>query len=153
MRPDSDRFYRGIANSTHELKDKKDALMEELMRRALMQNPDLAEQLQEVKRQQERVDDMRRAETINLYHDMLEKKRAEHVANRKIKYDDKRNYNALNAIRRDSYYKSLPRLEQIQQELDRYWNPRELEPPKELMEEYERLKPKTPSSTTLLRAG
>ena len=83
---------------------------------------------------------------------LAEKRRQEHVANRKIKYDDKRNYNALNAIRRDSIYKSMTRLEQIQTELDRYWNPRGLEPPKELMEEYERLSPKK-MPVPLLRAG
>lgn len=152
MRADPDRFYRGIANAEHDLKSKKDALMDELMRRALLQNPELARQLEVVKQQQERVEEMRRAETINLYHDMLEKRRQEHVANRKIKYDDKRNYNALNAIRRDSIYKSMTRLEQIQTELDRYWNPRGLEPPKELMEEYERLSPKK-MPVPLLRAG
>jgi hypothetical protein len=131
--------------------------MEELMKRALEQNPDLARQLEIVKQQQERVKEMRRAEEINLYHEWLEKRRQEHIANRKIKYDDKRNYNALNAIRRDSVYKSMTRFGQIQMELDRYWNPRGLEPPQELLEEYRKLKPRNSSASAkgnpLLRAS
>ena len=147
----------GISNADDALRKQHASLMDELMKRALEQNPELARQLEIVKQQQERVKEMRRAEEIKVYHEWLEKQRQERIANRKIRYDDKRNYNALNAIRRDSYYKSMTRLGQIQMELDRYWNPRGLEPPAELIEEYRKLKPKnTPVSqggTPLLRAG
>lgn len=138
----SDALRIGITNADDALRKKHAALMDELMKRALEQNPDLARQLEIVKAEQERVKDLRRAEEISVYHEWLEKRRAEHVANRKIRYDDKRNYNALNAIRRDTCYKSMPREQQIQTELDRYWNPRGLQPPKELMDELDALLPR-----------
>lgn len=134
-----DALFVGISNADASLRKQKDELMSRLMELALQQNPDIARQLEVVEAEQERVRDMRRAEEISLYHEYLERKHAEHVANRKIRYDDKRNYNALNAIRRDSVYKAKPRVEQIRTELDRYWNPRGLEPPKELMDELRRL--------------
>jgi len=135
MRADPNRFARSLSDAEHDLKVKKNALIEELMRRALMQNPELARELKVVEEQQETVKDLRQAETISLYHEWKEKRDSERIANRKIKYDDKRNYNKLNAIRRDSYYKSLPRIEQIEIEIARYWKPYNLPLPPELESE------------------
>lgn len=139
MRADPDIFARGLSNAEHDLKSKKDALMEELMRLALAQNPELANELKKVEEQQEIVKDMRRAEEISLYHEWQAKRDAERIANRKIRYDDKRNYNKLNAIRRDSVYKNAPRLEQIEMEIRDYWKPYGLPLPPELSDERNRL--------------
>ena len=109
------------------------------MRRALSQNPELAKELEDVQAQQEVVRDMRVAETVRFYHEWKDKKDAERIANRKIRYDDRRNVNKLNAIRRDSWYKSRPRLEQIEMEISGYWEPYNLPLPQELADERNRL--------------
>lgn len=132
MKVDGYRFGRCLADAECDLRDKKDALMEELMRRALAQNPDLAKELQEVESQSETVKSLRVAERVKKFREWETKRQEEHIATRKIRYDDKRNYNKLNAVRRDPYYKSLSRLEQIEYEIAEYWGPYNLPLPPEL---------------------
>ena len=140
MRADPDRFARSLSDAEHALKDEKDSLIEELLRRALAQNPDLASRLSEVNARTEQVRDMRRAEEISLYRDWKRRQDEQRIANRKCRYDDRRNYNKLNAIRRDSVYKSATRLEQLEMEVRRYWGPMGLDMPEELASELERLR-------------
>ena len=140
MKADPDRFARSLSLAEDRLRGKKDALIEELMRRALAQNPDLAQALDEVDAQRERVKDMRQAEEIALYHDWLAKREAQRIANRKLRYDDRRNYNKLNAVRRDCVYKSASRLEQLEMEVRRYWEPMGLDMPEELAAELSSLR-------------
>lgn len=139
VKADPDRFARGLANAEHDLKSKKDALMDELMRRALSQNPELAQALKQVEAQQEQVRDMRRAEEISLYHDWQAKRDAERIANRHRRYNDKLNKNLLSAVRRDWAYKHGTRLEQIDMEIARYYKPMSLLVPDELLAERTKL--------------
>lgn len=148
MRADPYRIGRCLADAECDLRDKKDALMEELMRRALAQNPDLAKELREVEEQSETVKSIRVAERVKKFKEWEAKRQEEHIATRKIRYDDKRNYNKLNAIRRDPYYKSLSRLEQIEYEIAEYWGPYNLPLPQELEDERNNL-----LSQDSLRAG
>lgn len=136
----NDVFRIAMADAEADLKEEHEALMNELLRLAIAQNPELAKRIESIRTQQEHIRDLRRADAIRIYKEKSEREEEERKAQRKISYDDGRNYNKLNAIRRDPYYKSIPRLEQIQMELDEYWNPYGIEPPKELMRSYKRLK-------------
>ena len=129
----------GLSEADADLRERQEALMAELMRRAVEQNPELARQLEEVKREQETVRDLQRAEVVRKWREMQERERQERIANRKIRYNDRKNVNALKALRRTCDYKSADRATQIRMELDEYYAKHEAEPPKELLEELERL--------------
>lgn len=133
----------GVMEADHRLRESHDSLVSELMRRALEQNPELAEQLRKVEAQQERVREMRQSEEISQYRAWKKRLDDARVASRKRAYDDRRNVNKLNAIRRDPYHRSLPRLEQIEREIERYWRPYGLDVPKELIDELSELRSKS----------
>lgn len=105
-------------------------------------NPQLNDALCRIEAEEKALIMMKIEEQATMYREWKEKKLEERKAERHIRYDDRRNVNALTAIRRKTEYKSMTRLGQIQMELDRYWNPRGLEPPQELLEEYRKLKPR-----------
>lgn len=134
-----DSIRIGLAEADADLRERHDSLMAELMRRAMEQNPELARQIEETTRQQETVRDLRRAEVVRMYREMQERERLERIANRKIRYDDSRNVNALKGLRRSCDYKSASRAEQIRMEIDGYYTPHGVEPPKELLAELSRI--------------
>ncbi len=133
------RFYAGISDLTLRATQRENNLLCFIWELALAQNPELAQELEAVRAERERLDDMRRAEKITLYHEWKAKRDAEHRAARHIRYDDRRNINKLTALRRTTDYKRAPRLEQIRMEIERYWTPYSQPVPKEIMSELRRL--------------
>lgn len=131
-----------IADRKIALEDKERQLREELMRLALAQNPDLARQLVELTTAQIEVKNDRLHERIRIYNDWKAEQEAKARAEnpRKIKYDDRRNVNALKGIRRRCDYRYSSREEQIQMEINEYYQPRGLEIPCELENELMRIR-------------
>lgn len=129
-----------VAELDASLRERHGELLDELMRRALLQNPDLVAEIKRVEASQDAVRSARVKEHIEAYerwkNEQLEARRKE----RKIRYDDKRNRNALTGIRRSIAYKTAPRMEKIQMELDDYYSKYGIEPPEELMKELAKLK-------------
>ena len=129
-----------VAELDASLRERHGELLDELLRRAILQNPDLAAEIKRVEASQDAVRSARVKERIEAYeswkNEQLEARRRE----RKIRYDDKRNRNALTGIRRSIAYKTAPRMEKIQMELDDYYAKYGIEPPDELMKELAKLK-------------
>ena len=140
-----DIIRRKLADADCELRQREDALMKELIRRALLQNPDLVDEWQEVAARQQAVLKMRRQETINMYQVMEAERIAEHRENRKIKYNDRLNKNKLSALRRSNDYKYGTRLEQIHIEIRDYYEPYNIPVPQGLIDEQNTLLGKTTS--------
>jgi len=133
--------YGTIADEKWELESEAREVREELMRLALAQNPELAQRLMGITSQlmdakaranQQRIQEYREWKAK---HDEEERRRNPP----KISYDYKRNMNALKGLRRSSFYKGASRLEQIEMEIEEYYEPHEQPIPPELLEEHERL--------------
>lgn len=128
------------SNTDYQLQLRKKELMDELMRRALEQNPDIASQLSEIQSDEQRVWENQRQMDIEAYHRWKDAQDEKRRSERHIRYDDKRNINALLGLRRSFLYQSQPRMGKIQMELDRYYSKYGIEPPKELLDELAKLK-------------
>ena len=124
----------------HQLSQRHDELMAELVRRALEQNPDLANELKEVESGQERVKEIQRRDMVDAYREWQKKQFEERKANRHIRYDDSRNINALLGLRRSSEYKIATRQGKIELELERYYYKYNQEPPPEMLKELAKLR-------------
>jgi len=128
------------SNTDYQLQLKKKELMDELMRRALEQNPDITAQLSEIQSEERRIHDIQCKMDIEAYHRWKEEQDEKRKKERHIRYDDKRNINALLGLRRSFIYQSQSRMGKIQMELDKYYSKYNIEPPKELLDELAKLK-------------
>jgi hypothetical protein len=122
------------------LVSKKNELLDELLKRALEQNPDLASQLNILGAQERTVNMMKIEELAAQGRKLMEHWKEERKRERHIRYDDARNINALLGLRRSAIYQSSPRQEKIQMEIDQYYAKYNIEPPKELLKELAKLK-------------
>lgn len=133
--------YGALADERFDLENEARQVREELMRLALVQNPELAQKLMgltsqlmenKAKTNQQRIQEYREWKAK---HDEEERRHNPP----KISYDYKRNMNALKGLRRSSFYKGATRLKQIEMEIEEYYEPHEQPIPPELLEERERL--------------
>lgn len=129
-----------VAELDASLRERHGELLDELMRRALLQNPDLVAEIKRVEASRDAVRSARVKERIEAYERWKNEQLEARCKERKIRYDDKRNRNALTGIRRSIAYKTAPRMEKIQMELDDYYSKYGIEPPEELMKELAKLK-------------
>lgn len=116
-----------LARLESNLQQKEKQLMDELLRRAIAQNPDLAQALVQLKGQQESAKEDSLHERIKVFKEWQQPFIDEHIANRHIKYDDKVNRNKLQAIRR--WNKHLTTKELHIKEYEEYYKPYGIEPP------------------------
>lgn len=133
--------FVALADERFGLENEARQVREELMRLALAQNPELAQKLMGLTSQLRDNKAKMNQERIRIYMDWKARQEEEERLRNppKIKYDHKRNINALKGLRRSLDYKSLPRLEQIEMEIEEYFTPHEQPIPDELMKEREML--------------
>lgn len=129
-----------VQASESELNRRKIELVGELMRRAMEQNPELAAEYRRLTEQQERAKEIRAQADIEQFRSWQRLQFEKRKAERHVRYDDKRNINALTGLRRSYDYKYAPRAEKIQMEIDRYYARYGIEPPRKLLEELSKLK-------------
>lgn len=125
-----------ISQMDAQLRREKEELMDELLKRALAQNPDIAKALVANEAGQSFVKRKRQEEYIATYEKIEEQRLAEHRANRHIAYDDRRNRNALVGLRRSLEYRHSTRKEQLGLEKSMYYDEYGIIPPVEWWMEY-----------------
>lgn len=131
---------RGMLDERRILEDEEARLREELWKLAISQNPELANKLLGVTAKKIENKGKIEAERLRRFEELERRKEEEHRRQRKISYDDKRNINALNGIRRSFSYIHSSRTEQIEMELNLYYYERGIEPPRTLLSELEMLR-------------
>ena len=119
------------------LRERKSALMDELLRRAMAQNPDIASELIAVKTRQTQLIEADLHRRVEHWNRICEDAHRKRVAERHIRYDDRRNINKLSGIRRSCDYKYGTRLEQIEMEISEYYEPYHQPIPQSLIDERE----------------
>ena len=133
--------YGALADERFDLENEARQVREELMRLALVQNPELAQKLMGLTSQLMENKAKSNQQRIQEYREWKAKHDEEEMRRNppKIKYDYKRNMNALKGLRRSSFYKGATRLEQIRMEIEEYYKPHGQPIPDELVKEREML--------------
>ena len=133
--------YGALADERFDLESEARQVREELMRLALAQNPELAQKLMGLTSQLMENKAKSNQERLREYREWKARQEEEERRRNppKIRYDHKRNMNALKGLRRSLDYKSLPRLEQIEMEIEQYFTPHGQPIPDELVKEREML--------------
>ena len=120
------------------LNEEEKAVKEELMRLALSQNPQLAQRLLSITARQHELKRQEMLQRIATYEAWLEEQKRKREP-RKIRYDDRRNINALKGLRRSNDYKYSTRERQIEMEIKYYYSPMNLPVPEALRHEMEEI--------------
>ena len=134
------------------LRERKSELMDDLIRRAIAQNPDIADKLMEVDERYALLIETDLHRRVARWHRICEENHRRRVAERHIRYDDGRNINKLSGLRRSCVYVNSTRLEQIQMEIDEYYAPYHQPIPRTIMNERDTLLACKPKSMQMMSA-
>ena len=129
-----------LSDFEYRLGREKEEMLCVIYERALEQNPELKAAVARIEAQESMLLQMRIEEQAAAYREWKRKQDEARKAARHSRYDDRRKVNVLVAIRRDCVYKSATRIEQLEMEVRRYWEPMGLDMPEELASELSTLR-------------